>query len=322
DRPPVGSDVACKITIEELQRHRVRVLVEIVRPDGTVWIRIRDWEDWRFHWPARYRDVFRQPQGIFVGEGIALEDPQRGPVGQARCVWLEPPADMGRPVWRDVLEAIQLGPAERATFLASCGPDRRRSHRLWGRIAAKEAARRLWQAEGLPATYPADLAIVADGAGRPFLVPVEDPDDRTLPAISIAHADGVALALAASNPAARVGIDVETIADRPTGFEESAFTPGERALLSRWTGASRAEWVARFWCAKEAAAKASGAGLAAGAASAEVVWLAEESGEMHVRLSTELLAACSERIESPLRIVSARRGNYAWAWTLGEGAEV
>ncbi len=322
DRPPVGSEVACRIAIQEVQRHRVRVLVEIVRPDGTLWIRIRDWEDWRFHWPSRYRDVFRQPQDFFVGEEIVLDDPARGPVGQARCVWLEPPADMGRPVWRDVLEAIQLGPAERTAFLASCGPDRRRSHKLWGRIAAKEAARRLWQAEGLPATYPADLAIVADPVRRPFLVRVEDPEDRSLPAISIAHADGVALALAASEPSARVGIDVETIADRPPGFEESAFTPAERALLSRWTGASRAEWVARFWCAKEAAAKASGVGLAAGPTSAEVVWLTEDSGEMHVRLATELLAACSERIESPLRIVSARRGSYAWAWTLGEGAEL
>ncbi len=322
DRPPVGTDVACRIAVQEVQRHRVRVLVEIIRPDGTLWIRIRDWEDWRFHWPSRYRDVFRQPQDIFVGEEIALYDPVRGAVGQARCVWLEPPADMGRPVWRDVLEATQLGPAERTAFLASCGPDRRRSHRLWGRIAAKEAARRLWQAEGLPATYPADLAIIADRARRPCLVRVQDPDDRSLPAISIAHADGVALALAASEPSARVGIDVEPITDRPPGFEDSAFTPAERALLGRGTGASRAEWVARFWCAKEAAAKASGVGLAAGPTSAEVVWLAEESGEMHVRLSTELLTACSEPIESPLRIVSARRANYAWAWTLGEGVEL
>jgi len=321
DRPPVGTDVACRIGVQELQRHRVRVSAEIIRPDGTVWIRIRDWEDWRFHWPGRYRDVFRQPQDIFVGEEIALDDPVRGPLGRAKCVWLEPPADMGRPVWRDVLEQIQLGPAERSEFLASCGPDRRRSHRLWGRIAAKEAARRLWQAEGLPPTYPADLAIVADPARRPLLVRVEAPDDRSLPAITIAHAEGVALALAAALPSARVGIDVEAIADRPPGFDDSAFTAAERVLLSRLTRGSHAEWVARFWCAKEAAAKASGVGLAAGPRSAEVVWVAEESGEMHVQLSTELLAACSECIQSPLRVVSARRANYAWAWTLGEGAE-
>ena len=62
DRPPVGTDVACRIAIREMQRHRIRVEAEIVRPDGTIWMRIRDWEDWRFHWPGRYRDVFRQPR--------------------------------------------------------------------------------------------------------------------------------------------------------------------------------------------------------------------------------------------------------------------
>ncbi len=75
DRPPVGTDVACRIAILETQRHRIRVEAEIVRPDGTVWMRIRDWEDWRFHWPGRYRDVFRQPRDIFVGEELPLADP-------------------------------------------------------------------------------------------------------------------------------------------------------------------------------------------------------------------------------------------------------
>jgi acyl transferase domain-containing protein/phosphopantetheinyl transferase len=321
NRPPVGTDVACRISVEEIQRHRVRVLVEIVRPDGTLWIRIRDWEDWRFHWPARYRDVFRAPDAIFVGEEIALVDPRHGPVSQAKCVWLEPPADMGRPVWRDVLEQIQLGPEERSTFLASCGPDRRRSHRLWGRIAAKEAARRLWRDEGLPPTYPADLAIRANRAGQPYLKHAGHCEDRPLPAISIAHADGVAVALAVRDPSALVGIDVEPVTNRPTGFEESAFTAAEQTVLGRWSGANRAEWVARFWCAKEAAGKAAGVGLAAGPSSAEVVEIDEESAEMHVRLSPELLAACPHQIASVVRIVSARRGNYVWAWTIREGAD-
>jgi acyl transferase domain-containing protein/phosphopantetheinyl transferase len=320
DRPPVGTDVACRIAIEELQRHGVRVLVEIVRPDGTVWIRIRDWEDWRFHWPSRYRDVFRQPQDFFVGEEIALDDPAPGPCSGAKCVWLEPPADMGRPIWRDVLEQTQLGPTERASFLASCGPERRRGHRLWGRIAAKEAARRLWRDEGLPPTYPADLAILKNQAGQLYLVRANDHEDRSLPAISIAHADGVAVALAARDPSASVGIDVEPIVNRPPGFEESAFTPPERDLLGQWTGANRAEWVARFWCAKEAAAKAAGVGLLGGPRSAEIVAINQGSAEMTVRLSAQLLATSGRDIPNPLRIVSARRGNYAWAWTAAEGA--
>ncbi len=197
DRPPVGTDVDCRIAILEIERHRIRVEAEIVRPDGTVWMRIRDWDDWRFHWPGRYRDVFRQPRDIFVGEELPLGDAS----SRAMAVWLAPPADMGRPVWRDVLEQTQLGPEELAAHLALGGPERRRSHRLWGRVAAKEAARRIWQAEGRPSIYPADLAVVADGRGRPRLVRVDRPDDDSMPAISIAHAEGVAVAIAVGNPA-------------------------------------------------------------------------------------------------------------------------
>ncbi len=143
DRPPVGTDVACRIALEKVERHRVRVTAEIVRPDGSVWMRLGDWEDWRFHWPPRYRDVFRQPQATFVGEELKLPGVPEGVAADLKAVWLEPPADMGRPVWRDVLEYNQLGPVERTAHWAEGGPDDQRSRRLWARIAAKEAARRI-----------------------------------------------------------------------------------------------------------------------------------------------------------------------------------
>src|SRR5262249_1383211 len=74
DRPPVGTILDCRITVKEIQRHRVLVHAEIVRPDGSVWMRICDWQDWRFHWPGRYRDVFRQPRDYFAGEELSLHD--------------------------------------------------------------------------------------------------------------------------------------------------------------------------------------------------------------------------------------------------------
>jgi hypothetical protein len=302
DRPPVGTDVACRIAIEEIQRHRVRVSAEIVRPDGTVWMRLRDWEDWRFHWPSRYRDVFRQPQDVFIGEELPLGD------RAAKAIWLAPPADMGRPVWRDVLEHTQLGPDERAEHLTRGGPEDIRSRRIWGRIAAKEAARRIWRDQGRAATYPADLAIVHDDRGRPVLTHVEDPLDRSIPSIAIADADGVAVAIAAPDPVARLGIAVAPIPNRP----EADFTAAERAILSRWDGPARSEWAARFRCARDAALRSAGMGIAEGRHAAEVVRADATSGLLHVRLDASGV--------NPLPVASARRGDYAWAWTLGEGA--
>ena len=292
DRPPVGTEVACQITIHELERHRIRVEAQFVRPDGTVWMRINDWEDWRFHWPGRYRDSFRQPRDYLVGEELPLADPALGPPAGAKAVWLEPPADMGRPVWRDVLEFTQLGPEERAglpgfgryrraALAAALGPDRGQG----GRPPALE--RRRPCRRFIPPTWRSS----ADEHGRPLLTRLGEPRPTALPAISIAHADGVAVALAVLDPTARVGIDVEPIVERPAGFEATAFTAGERALLDRWSGASRAEWVTRFWCAKEAAAKASGLGSAGGPASAQVVDADEDTGVIHVRLAPELLTA-------------------------------
>jgi hypothetical protein len=320
----VGTAVACRIAVEEIQRHRVRVHAEIVRPDGTVWMRLRDWEDWRFHWPNRYRDVFRQPREIFVGEELPMDDVS----GTAKAVWLAPPADMARPIWRDVLEQTQLEPAERAAHLAVGGGERRRAHRLWGRIAAKEAARRLWQAQGRPASYPADLAILGEELGRTRLIRVDRPEDDALPAIAIAHAEGIAVAIAASDPAGRVGIDVEAITDRTDDFDASAWSPGEQALLTRWSGPDRDEWLARLWSAKQATAQAAGVERAA----TEVVHADETTGVVLVRLGscgTGIPPAIDHGLEgrasidlmNPLRVVSARRGDHAWAWTLGEGAE-
>jgi len=312
--PAEGSDVSCRIAIRELERHRVRVDADLVGPDGRTWMEIRGWEDWRFRWPGRYRDGFRQPDRTFLGEPLDLA----GAGAKARAVWLEPPADMGRPVWRDVLEHVQFGPDERAAYLAMPGPDARRTHRLWGRIAAKEAARRLWLDAGGPPIYPADLIVARDPLGRPSLRSRAGPDRDDLPAISIAHVDGVAVALAALDPGAAVGIDVEPIVGRSAGFEATAFLAGERAWLVDRSGDDRAEWVARLWCAKEAAAKATGLGFVDGPSGAEVV-AAGPDGVLGVRLRAGLAAACPALAGGPIRVMTARRGDFAWAWTLGEG---
>ncbi len=309
DDPPEGSDCPCRIRVKAVERTRITVDAEILRPDGRVWMRLTDWEDWRFYWPPRYRDVFRSPENVLVGEPLDLAGSRA-----AVAVWLEPPADMGRPVWRDVLEQIQLSPEERAGCMKPTGHDGRRTLRLWGRIAAKEAARRLWLAQGGGPVFPADLAIEPDAKGRPVLRSRAWPDDEAMPTVSIAHTAGVAVAIAARDPAARVGIDVEKVVDRAASFEAMAFSARERALLDRLPRGARAEWIARFWTAKEAAAKATGLALVAGPSSVEVV-ASDKEGGIDVMLRGELAASCPE-FAGPLLVRTSRRGEYVWAWTL------
>lgn len=317
DDPREGESVSCRIRVRDVERHRLRADAEIVRPDGRLWMRLGGWEDWRFYWPNAYRDQFRGPDRVFLGEPLT---PPGLPAGVV-IAWLEPPADFARPIWRDVMEAVQLDPEERAALGALKGPERRRTLRIWGRVAAKEAARRLWAESGGATVYPADLAIVPDRHGRPSLRRRGAAGGEGAPAVSIAHTEGVAVALAARDPSARVGIDVERVVAREEGFEAVAFSDGERALLDRVAGpeADRAEWVARFWCAKEAVGKSTGRGLMIGPASVEVVE-ADEGGVVAVALGPDLRAACADWPEGPVRASTGRRGAYAWAWTVAEPA--
>jgi acyl transferase domain-containing protein/phosphopantetheinyl transferase (holo-ACP synthase) len=317
ESPSEGTDISCRISIQEIEHHRVLVDADLVRPDGSIWMTIRGWEDWRFHWPGRFRDGFRQPDRTFLGEPLNL--PGMNP-HRVKAVWLEPPGDMGRPVWRDVLEHVHLGPDERQAYLALPGPDLRRTHRLWGRIAAKEAARRLRLDRGHPHEYPADLIIDHDPLGRPTLRSRFDPDSADLPSISIAHVDGVVVALACDDLSGHPGIDVEPIVERSSTFESTAFLPSERLLLGDRSGDERAEWVARLWCGKEAVAKATRLGFVDGPSGAEVV-KASSDGSLGVQLRAGLAKGCPDLAGEVIRVVTTRRGDFVWAWTLGEGME-
>jgi phosphopantetheinyl transferase (holo-ACP synthase) len=317
--PPEGSEVECRVTVREVTRHRVRVDADLVAPDGRVWVEVRGWDDWRFYWPDRYRDVFRQPDTVFVGEPI----PVGAGEGAAMAVWLEPPADMGRPVWRDVLEWVQLGPDERRANRARGEAEPGLTLRVWGRIAAKEAVRRLWLAQGGDPVFPADLVVEHDPNGRPFLRSLLDPGRKDLPAISVAHTEGVALAIASPDPSARVGIDVERVRASGPGLEANTLLGSERDWLDRNTSTPerRDEWAARLWCAKEAAAKASGLGMLAGAESAAAVDVDQHSGRVVVALGDALADRCPGLGRTPFLCTTSRRGAYVWAWTTGERAE-
>ena len=313
DDPPEGADCPCRIRIKSVERLKVTADAEILRPDGRVWMRLTDWDDWRFYWPPRYRDAFRLPEHILLGEPLDLPGVEPREVV---AVWLEPPADMGRPVWRDVLEQCQLSPDERSGPLRPDGHEGRRTLRLWGRMAAKEAARRLWLGDGGPPVFSADLSILPDPHGRPVLRSRREPGRDDMPAVSIAHTEGVAVAIASRDPDARVGIDVEKVVGRTSTFEAVAFSARERALLDL-RGGDRAEWIARLWCAKEAAAKATGLALIAGPSSVEAT-SADEKGTIVVSLGPELAARCPDPGPGPISVRTERKGDYVWAWTYQE----
>lgn len=238
--PEAGTEVHCDVHVTTIGPRIVRADLELTVADR-VWCRIDGWEDRRFDTDEAIFRVLRRPERNVVSE-VRVGDPY---VALTFERWPEP-ASRFIVMWR-YLRAV-----ERARY-EGLNP-RAQRHHLLGRIAVKDAVRRLAWDAGAGELYPAEVVVTNDDLGAPH---VSLPDGRTLH-VSIAHVNGVGAAAASAN--GPVGIDVELVEPRTASFAAATFTPEELAL-PRPVGDDDARWLTRLWAAKEAAAKAGGTGL-------------------------------------------------------------
>jgi phosphopantetheinyl transferase (holo-ACP synthase) len=138
----------------------------------------------------------------------------------------------------------------------------RRREWVLGRIAAKEAVRRLLlQFHGI-AIPLADIIIGRLESGKPWVCGEFVNYIGWAPSISISHKAGRAIALAAHpQVGASVGIDLEAVEQREEGFERLAFTEQERETIGKIPFAQKPVAMSAIWAAKESAAKALGIGM-------------------------------------------------------------
>ena len=151
---------------------------------------------------------------------------------------------------------------------------------------------------------------IGDGSQDALLVRVQGGGEvgwgecEAAPLVSIAHSGGQAVALAAlAEDFLGVGVDVELPRRVTDPVAALAFTDAERQSLAALAG----DWPARFWCGKEAVAKAVGVGLQGGPqawavarvdADREILWLSPPgAGAQPVAVQTgrlgELMLACA-----------------------------
>jgi phosphopantetheinyl transferase len=237
--------------------------IEIVDAGGRVRFRMAGWWDMRFDMPERFHAARCHTDRVALARGMpewlppARDGLAAASVDDIPLDFLEPSGEF----WLRALSQMMLNRTERDNFRAMTAVVSRRAEWLLGRIAAKDAVRDLLRRRGAPSVYPADIEIAAEAEGRPF---VSAPWlSGRVPQISIAHKAGRAVAFAGeSERFAGVGIDIETIEERPETFIEAAFAPAERALIAAQPAAERALATTRIWCAKEAVGKALGLALA------------------------------------------------------------
>ena len=235
DEPGPDEEVDCAVSVRGVTRHDVVADLELTARRARAGARDR-----------LARLALRHGRALLAGDPV----PGHGDLRRPRPRRLRRRARRGRSDWAwDYLERRYLSARERDEL--GEGPRRRR--RLLGRIAAKDAVRRLAWQRGAGPLYPVEVEIRSDEAGRPEVHAPWADDLR----VSIAHAEGIAVALARAGSAP--GVDVEPVAARGDGFAGIAFAPAEQALVP--AGGDRDEWLTRLWCAKEAAGKARGTGL-------------------------------------------------------------
>lgn len=141
-----------------------------------------------------------------------------------------------------------LTPAEAAACAAFPAEKRRRDW-LAGRVAAKRALARLW------GRAPRECGVEPDAQGRPRPAGLAG-------SLSISHC--ILGAAAAARKTGLVGVDWETVEERPARVVELFAREDERAFVAT------PDAQTRLWALKESALKLLGVGLSGGAHAARV----------------------------------------------------
>lgn len=301
--PPVGKAFECVARVRSIDDAQLVADTQLIDGDR-VWAEIEGAVDRRFdshpsarpaeRFPERYPMSKRQPEGWTI----------------VFDAW----TDL---VTRSMAARGILGGAAYAEFEKV--PPASRKQWLLGRIAAKDAVRfRQWEA-GHTDVYPIELTVRNDPNGRPrvHLRPGRDLVDCD---VSLAHTAEVGVAIAVPRPdgadpnAPGVGIDVVEITERPESTIEFALDTAERSLLDSLggpDGADRALWFARFWAAKEAAAKAEGTGLQGDPKRLRVVAAADD--DLTVQVGARTYRVAYREVDNPDDL-PPRRYVVGWTW--------
>jgi acyl transferase domain-containing protein/phosphopantetheinyl transferase len=225
----------------------------LLTKNGKVWCKISGWQNRRLEIDAALWNVSMSPLHNRLSEEIAPE------------VFFFHQAYSRVASWDFILKRYfnQNEKQYHHTLL----PNKRKSYMV-SRVAVKDAVRNLLKKEKNHPCFPITFEIGKDEIGKPFLI----GDSTENIHISLAHKGKDAVGIAKSGKP--VGIDMEIIDERSSGFYDLVFTDNELTLLK---GKDQAEWTTKFWVAKEAYGKFAGTGLKGNPKNFEVEKITEDS---------------------------------------------
>jgi phosphopantetheine--protein transferase-like protein len=281
-------------------------------------MRLIGWEDWRFYCPSELVNFWRHPKKHILSIPWDRAISKFPVPGSFECYRLDK-IESNQLVLQDIWVHQILTRGERETWLHLKGPEARRTDWLFGRWVAKDAVRMFLKKHHGVTLSPADIEIATDEHGRPVPQGTWTRDIDPTPALSLTHSDGVAVAVVGDcSHDHRIGIDIERIRPHKPGFNKHAFVPEEQSLLTSLDESMRQEWVTRFWCAKEAVAKALGRGLMGTPQNLAIKELNTQTGVVSLSLRGNMAEAFTEFTHARILAYTTREGDYIIASSLCE----
>jgi hypothetical protein len=299
---PPGSRTACQMRIASLTPKQLRADIDVIAPDGSLWMRITGWEDWRFSWTNEFYQFWRFPNRSTNGTPLNLTDPAGRVDVEARRIQGFG-GEMDKPMWEYLWAHMILSRREMAEY-RNLSDRTLRTGLLYRKGIVKDTLRAWLERRSGVQLYPADIEVDEEGGeitlSGPAMVKFPEPLR-----VSVSYDHPVAVAAAAP---ASVGIEVEAIAHWEGGVETLRMSRPERDMLPPVeTAEDRDEWLTRSWCAKKVAAKALGMGISEVSAVAALAIDAVDHATGEFTISWK---ASTRDGGGSLRAATVREGDY------------
>lgn len=268
----LGEQVAVSAALPVLSEKATQADVEIVNVDGSTWARINGIHSRRIVLSDRSAHVVGDPIKDCFGTVVAATGMASGSalVQVSRSAL---PQDDATLDW--CLDYL-LTRTEREWWRDASKTDKRRVDWLVGRLAAKEAVRKVAR-EALGCELgPRDIEIEYRDGRRP-LVRFAGCEELPPVSVSISHTDGLGFALAMLPEAGYPGIDAEIVQEREHDFAGSFLSQAELRYVGSCQGTLRILEMTRIWSAKEALFKALGGSVKMSSLEASRIKPAEET---------------------------------------------
>jgi acyl transferase domain-containing protein/phosphopantetheinyl transferase len=322
---PPGQRVVCQVQMRDVHQKYMRADIDIIRPDGQLWMRLEGWCDWRFYCPDEAYDFSRFPGKILTSQSLPAVIARFPVPEQFECCIAEHSEALysmdAVAFWIKMWARLICSRQERREFYSLGGAEQQQIDSLLARIAAKDAVRSLFHRQHGVSVHPADIEMVADANGRPEPQGYWRQEMGYTPAVSSCHVPQLAIAIAGQCAKhQRLGVDLRQIESPSPAFEGDAFTPQERSLLESIGESAHLEWLTRFWCAKQAIGKALGCGLRYGPQSVIVKALETNAEVVKVVLGDKFASEFPALAGTFIAVYTIRHRDFIIASTLCEGA--